>query len=73
MGEKYFFVAFKWYNSNTYCTNIVIAENQDIVEQWYNKTYGWCHVRIAYSGEVETAKLKGMPIVKIHIGEKVTA
>jgi len=73
MGEKYFFVTFKWYDSDIYCANIVIAENQDIVEQWYNAKYGWCHARPVHSGEVETAKLKGTPIVKINIGEKVTA
>jgi hypothetical protein len=59
-----FYVTFRWYDTDTYCTNICIAENKDMVHEHYSK-YNNVSVREATAYEVETAKVKGMPIIKL--------
>lgn len=63
--KNYYFVSFKWYDSTIFCSNIVLAENKDIVEKHYSEKYGWCSVRDIQCGELDEAKRKGMPIIKL--------
>lgn len=60
---KIFSVSFK-YSENTYCCNIVIAENTEIVKEKYSK-YEWFSIKECNENELEIAKRKGMPILKL--------
>lgn len=61
--KRYYSVSFK-YSDAVYCANIAHAESIEAVEQRYSK-YEWASVREARDSEVETARLKGMPIVEV--------
>ena len=65
MNKHYYFVNFKWYDSGIFCSNIVLAENKEIVEKKYTEKYGWCSVRDIQVGELKMAKDKGMPIIEL--------
>ena len=61
---KNFKVCFKWYDTDTYCTNICIAENENVVKEHYCKKSKDVVVSPASDYEVEAARRRGMPIVK---------
>ena len=63
--KNYYFVSFKWYDSTIFCSNIVLAESKDVVEKHYTEKYGWCSVHDIQCYELEEAKRKGMPIIKL--------
>lgn len=58
-------VTFKWYDTDTYCTNICEAESEEIVREYYGNKYNEVlSVEPISDYEFETAKRKGMPIKK---------
>ena len=66
MGEaKYFMVSFRWYDTDTFCTNLCIAESAEKAREHYESKYRDVSVRDALKGEVETAKRKGMPVTRV--------
>lgn len=68
----FYYVSFQ-YSDSVYCANIAEAQNVADVERHYSK-YSWVKVSEAQQCEVETAKKKGMPIVKCeHIEEPAEA
>lgn len=63
---KTFQATFKWYDTDTYCTNLCVAESEEEVREHYEcKGCEVVSVKEAKDYEVESAKRKGMPIVKI--------
>ena len=67
--KKFYKVSFQ-YSENVYCSNIAEAETAADVEKHYSN-YSWCSVTEANENEVEAAKRKGMPIIKVeHIEEE---
>ena len=60
-----FRVSFRWYESDTFCTNICIAENEDVVKEHYCEKYKNVTVSPASDYAVEDAKRRGMPVVTI--------
>lgn len=60
-----FQVSFKWYDSNTYCTNMVIANSMDDAKSYYESKYSNVHIRSAKDWEIESARRKGMPFVNL--------
>lgn len=61
-----FQVTFKWYDTDTYCTNICLAESEEIVREYYeNKYKKVLSVGSITEAEFESQKRRGMPIVKI--------
>lgn len=61
--KAFYNVSFK-YSNDVYCANIAHGEKQ-AVEEYYNTHYEWALVKPASTYEVDTAKMKGMPIVEI--------
>lgn len=61
---KYYYVTFE-YCENVFCTNIACADIEEKVAKEYSK-YSWVHIRDLNNGELEIAKQKGMPIIKIN-------
>ena len=59
----YFNVSFM-HSDGVFCNNIVIAENEEEVKEYYSK-YAWHSVSPANEYDIETAKMKGMPIIEI--------
>lgn len=57
------------YSENVFCTNIVIAENENDVNKEYSK-YAWVSIKEASNYDVEEAERKGMPIVTIEHKEE---
>lgn len=51
------------YSENVYCTNLVTGTHE-AVEKKYSK-YPWCLIKEATTGQVEEARRKGMPIIKL--------
>ena len=68
--KKYFTVSFM-YSDCLYCINIAHAETVEPVNAHYSK-YERVSVRECEDYEVETARIKGMPIVEIETSEIVT-
>lgn len=65
---KFYKVSFQ-YSETVFCSNIAEATNAADVEKHYSK-YTWVNIEEATSSEVEAAKRKGMPIIKVeHIEE----
>lgn len=65
---KFYKVSFQ-YLETVFCSNIAEATNAADVEKHYSK-YTWVNIEEATSSEVEAAKRKGMPIIKVeHIEE----
>lgn len=62
---KEFMVTFRWYDTDTFCTNLCIAESADKVREHYESKFSDVSVRPALKGEAETAKRKGMPVVTV--------
>ena len=60
---SYFNVSFQC-GESIYCSNIAHAENEEAVKKHYSK-YAWCSVSPASEYDIETAKMKGMPIIEI--------
>ena len=60
---KYFKVTFKWYDTDTWCSNIVKAEYVERVQEHYAKFGGEMYISEAKDWEVDEAKRKGMPII----------
>ena len=60
-----FRVTFRWYDTDTFCTNICIADSEDTAREHYSKKYKDVTVRPAFDYEVEDAKRRGMPIVTV--------
>lgn len=51
------------YSENVYCTNLAIGTHE-AVEKEYSK-YPWYLIKEATTGQVEEARRKGMPIIKL--------
>ena len=51
------------YSENVYCTNLVVG-TYEAVEKEYSK-YPWYSIKEATMGQVEEARRKGMPIIKL--------
>ena len=62
-----FKVSFRWYETDTFCTNICIAKNKDVVMEHYCEKYKDVTVSTASDYEFEDAKRKGMPVVIINL------
>ena len=62
--KKYYNVSFE-YSDGVYCANIAHAETATDVEAYYNSKYAWAIVSPATDCEVEEARRRGKPIVKI--------
>lgn len=60
---KYYNVTFKWYDTDTYCSNIAKAECAEDVKAHYTKYDSDPTITEASSYEVEAAKERGKPIV----------
>ena len=64
-GQKSaYLVTFKWYETDTYCTNIAIAPDKDAVAGRYEK-YPWYCVTETDSDTTEMYMRRGMPIIEI--------
>ncbi len=61
--KVFYSVTFK-YSDDVYCSNIAYGE-KETVEEHYKREYEWVSVKPAALYEVETAKLKGMPIIEL--------
>lgn len=62
---KRFQVTFKWYDTDTYCTNICEAESEEIVREYYEKKYNKVlSISSITDAEFESQKRKRMPIKK---------
>lgn len=59
-----YMVTFRWYDTDTFCTNICVASDEDAVREHYSK-YRDVSIRPASNYEYETAERKGMPIVRV--------
>lgn len=57
-------VTFRWYDTDTYCTNLVYSKDYDKVAKEYNK-HEIISITEADESFVRMAKLKGMPIKTI--------
>ncbi len=65
---KYYNVTFRWYDTDTYCSNIARAECAEDVKSHYAKYDSDPTITEASSYEVESAKERGKPIVTcLHI------
>ena len=64
MSKQAYKVTFRWYDSDTFCTNICIAESEDSARAEYSKYKDVTLVKASES-QVELAKKKGMPIVEV--------
>jgi len=62
--EKYL-ITFRWYNTDTYCTNIVVASNEETAKQHYSQTYNVVGIRKCQDWEYNDFTKKGMPVVKL--------
>ena len=60
----YFNVTFKWYDTDTYCSNIARAETADDVAAHYGSKYSWYSISPATENDVNDAKRRGKPIIK---------
>ena len=60
-------VTFRWYDTDTYCTNLVDADSAEAVAKHYEDKYGSkpISVKQANPWDVDSAKRKGMPIVTL--------
>ena len=66
MNKNYYFVSFSWYDSGLFCSNIALAENKEIVKEYYETTYGWCSVGdVLNVDEIKEAQKKGMPVIEL--------
>lgn len=57
------FQRFFYAKRGCFCNNIVNAENEEAVKEYYSK-YAWHSVSLANEYDIETAKMKGMPIIE---------
>ncbi len=62
--KKYFTVSFQCLGSVS-CSNIAHAESAAEVESYYSKRYSWVSVSECSESDLETARLKGMPVVEV--------
>lgn len=61
-----FTVTFRWYQTDTYCTNLCNAKDEKAAREHYeSKGCEVVSVKETPSYEVEAAKRKGMPIVSV--------
>lgn len=60
--KRYFKATFRWYNTNTYCTNMALAESVEDVRAHYSK-HEVISISEASPYELKEAELKGMPII----------
>ena len=60
---KYYNVTFKWYDTDTYCSNIAKAESVEDVKAHYAKYGSDPIITEASAYEVEAAKERGKPII----------
>lgn len=60
----YFNVTFKWYDTDTYCSNIASAATADDVAAHYGSKYPWFDIQPATENDVNDAKRRGKPIIK---------
>ncbi|MBR4590184.1 MAG: hypothetical protein IKO36_05905 [Bacteroidaceae bacterium] len=61
--KKYYKVSFH-YNDFVYCTNLVLANSREEVEEKYSK-YDWFSITDAYYWDIAEAEKKGMPIIEL--------
>lgn len=62
--KKYYNVSFE-YSDGVYCANIAHAETAADVEAHYSSKYKWVKVSPAADYEVEEARRRGKPIIKV--------
>ena len=60
---QYFNVTFKWYDTNTYCSNIAKANSVDDVKKHYSKFDENPVISVASARDVESARERGKPII----------
>lgn len=58
-----FRVSFK-YSENVYCSNLAIADNAEAVKAYYSK-YAWYHIAEGNISDLNEAKEKGKPILRL--------
>lgn len=58
-------VTFRWYDTDTFCTNIAKGCKEDIEAHYNGKGHTILAIKEATIGEELEAERKGMPIVKI--------
>ena len=62
---KYYYVTFRWYDTDIYCANIAHAPSKAAVERFYTDRYGWCAVRECPPYDLQDARERGKPIIEI--------
>lgn len=60
---KYYNVSFE-YREGIYCVNLAKTDDPEKIREHYSK-YAWVSISEATTGEVETARRKGMPIIEL--------
>lgn len=60
-----FIVTFKWYDTDTFCTNLCKADSADEAKAHYEKKYSNVNVREAKDWEVESYTRRGMPVTDL--------
>lgn len=63
---NYYSITFRWYDTNTYCSNIVIAANEDAARKHYeNEGKEVVGISPASEYDVEDAKRRGKPVITV--------
>lgn len=63
---NYYSITFKWYDTNTYCSNIVIAANEDAARKHYeNEGKEVVGISPASEYDVEDAQRRGKPVITV--------
>lgn len=60
---NYYNVTFKWYDTDTYCSNIAKAESVEAVKAHYAKYDSNPSISTASEYEIRSARERGKPIV----------
>lgn len=60
---KAYVVTFRWYETDTFCTNLVYTDNREQIHKKYGDTLLSFHEATEY--QIAEAKRKGMPVVHL--------
>lgn len=63
-----YFVTFRWKGTETFCTNLCMAESEEDVQRCYAED---AIVRPAHDYEIVEAKRRGMPVITIYKDDRV--
>ena len=62
--SRVYFVTYRWYDTDTFCTNLCIADSEEAVRKCFADSEILAVRLVANDSEYQEAKRKGMPEIR---------